>query len=374
MKIAIFTERLKLGFGVDLVVHEQANRLSKNHEVVVFAIEIDQTFVNERRYAVYQLNIPLSFNPIKQDIISYKKFSMYEHLFDSFDACIIHTPTFNSWIPRLKRKAPLFVYYYGNSPSYGYSFPKNCRKFIMDFLEMKIYFHFVTKVFTISNYLKKQLPATIQKKTKVIYLGTEHITAKKDYNVLSETTKFKKKYFIHNNERLITYIGRLDYVNNPYKNTGDLIKLNDYFKKKFGNSIKFFAVGIAENDIEKKLFNKGMNVITKASSNDLISALRLSYVYISPSKWEGFNLPLAEAQSIGTPVVCYNIAAHPEVVLEGKTGFLVRSRSEFRRNIEYLIEHPKIRKKMSEKCIVFAKKFSWKKNVEILESELQEYI
>ena len=67
MKIAMFTERLKLGFGVDLVVHEQAKRLSKNHEVVVFAIETDPTFISDASYAIYPLHIPLSFNPIQQE-------------------------------------------------------------------------------------------------------------------------------------------------------------------------------------------------------------------------------------------------------------------------------------------------------------------
>ncbi|MEK7458185.1 MAG: glycosyltransferase family 4 protein [Patescibacteria group bacterium] len=373
MKIALFTERLKLGFGVDLVVHEQAKRLSKNHEVVVFAIETDQAFISDASYAIYPLHIPLSFNPIKQDLNSYMWYSVYEHLFDSFDVYIIHTPTFNAWIPRLSKKAPLFVYYYGNSPSYGYPFPKNYRKSIMDFTENNFYFNYATKVFTISEYLKKQLPMKIQKKTQVLYLGTEHITHRKKYDAVKEMKKFKRKYFIRNNERLITYVGRLDYKNNPYKNTKELLKVHDYVKEKYGSSIKIFALGIPENNIEKRFFKRGLNIIPNAPTEDLISALRLSYMYISPSKWEGFNLPLVEAQSVGTPVVCYKVAAHPEVVKDGKTGFLARSERQMMDNIKYLLNNPKIRKKMSDECLIFAKTFSWEKNVEILESALQDH-
>jgi glycosyltransferase involved in cell wall biosynthesis len=35
---------------------------------------------------------------------------------------------------------------------------------------------------------------------------------------------------------------------------------------------------------------------------------------LSTSRWEGFNLPLAEMQSIRHPVVAFNIGAHPEVI------------------------------------------------------------
>jgi glycosyltransferase involved in cell wall biosynthesis len=35
---------------------------------------------------------------------------------------------------------------------------------------------------------------------------------------------------------------------------------------------------------------------------------------VSVSLWEGFNLPLAEMQWIGKPVVVFDAGAHPEVV------------------------------------------------------------
>src|SRR5262249_36738328 len=37
---------------------------------------------------------------------------------------------------------------------------------------------------------------------------------------------------------------------------------------------------------------------------------------LSMSRWEGFNLPLAEMQWCGRPVLAFNLAAHPEVVAD----------------------------------------------------------
>ena len=46
-------------------------------------------------------------------------------------------------------------------------------------------------------------------------------------------------------------------------------------------------------------------------------------IYTTASLWEGFNLPAAEAQACGKPVVAFSICSHPEVV---KKGVLVKKK------------------------------------------------
>jgi glycosyltransferase involved in cell wall biosynthesis len=48
----------------------------------------------------------------------------------------------------------------------------------------------------------------------------------------------------------------------------------------------------------------------------LQAIMALSDVGLSLTRWEGFNLPLAEMQWLGKPVLAYNIGAHPEVAAE----------------------------------------------------------
>lgn len=55
----------------------------------------------------------------------------------------------------------------------------------------------------------------------------------------------------------------------------------------------------------------------------LVRALEWSHVVIMPSYTESFGLANAEAQAAGVPVIAYKVAAVPEVVEHGVTGWLV---------------------------------------------------
>jgi glycosyltransferase involved in cell wall biosynthesis len=46
-------------------------------------------------------------------------------------------------------------------------------------------------------------------------------------------------------------------------------------------------------------------------------------IFVSPSLYEGFGLPAAEAMACGTPVVATTAGAFPEVIADGETGILV---------------------------------------------------
>jgi glycosyltransferase involved in cell wall biosynthesis len=48
----------------------------------------------------------------------------------------------------------------------------------------------------------------------------------------------------------------------------------------------------------------------------LQATMQLSDIGLSLTRWEGFNLPLAEMQWLSKPVLAYNIGAHPEVIAE----------------------------------------------------------
>lgn len=61
----------------------------------------------------------------------------------------------------------------------------------------------------------------------------------------------------------------------------------------------------------------------RLATEDLVRTHNEAAVMVSPSLYEGFGLPAAEAQACGTPVVATTAGAFPEIIIDGETGLLV---------------------------------------------------
>lgn len=83
---------------------------------------------------------------------------------------------------------------------------------------------------------------------------------------------------------------------------------------------------------------------------DMPNQYRQMDVLLMPSVREGFGLVIAEAMACGLPVVASNCSAIPELVDNGKGGFLcpVGDVNAFAEKINLLSESPKLRREMGE--------------------------
>jgi len=57
-----------------------------------------------------------------------------------------------------------------------------------------------------------------------------------------------------------------------------------------------------------------IHFVTNATDRMLDLALSGSDLFVSASRWEGFGMPLVEAQARGVPAIAYDLWSHPEVV------------------------------------------------------------
>lgn len=91
---------------------------------------------------------------------------------------------------------------------------------------------------------------------------------------------------------------------------------------------------------------------------DVPEALRAHDVFVLPSESEGLPLAMLEAMSCGLPVVVTRIGGMPEVVVEGKTGFLVAPRNpvELAECLRKLIKSPQLRIEMGRRASKFVRK------------------
>jgi len=107
----------------------------------------------------------------------------------------------------------------------------------------------------------------------------------------------------------------------------------------------------------------GRNVrfLEQVSDEQLPGLYALCDVLVLPSRMEGWGLALMEAMAMMKPVVATRVGGIPELVEDGKTGYLVDLGDVLGLSeaITKLIENPSLRKKMGRQGRLSAKKYTW---------------
>lgn len=174
--------------------------------------------------------------------------------------------------------------------------------------------------------------------------------------------KIKAKYGI--DKKYILFVGTLE----ERKNLERLIKayaiLPDYLKTDYllmicGKKGWFFEEifgAVKELKLEKKVIFTGY-----VPDEDLSFLMNGAEVFVYPSLYEGFGIPLLEAMACGTPVISSKVSSLPEVV--GDAGILINPNNveELSDAILRVLSNSELRAQLSEKGLRQASKFSWEK-------------
>lgn len=127
--------------------------------------------------------------------------------------------------------------------------------------------------------------------------------------------------------------------------------------------LHFWGVG---NDLEilqsqvKKLGLDG-RVFFNGFTNDPMSKMKESDLFIFPSKYEGFPLALVEAMSVGLPCVGFETCSGVnELIRHTSNGFLVKDEDAMCESLEVLMTDKDLRKKMGINAHEMVKKYNEK--------------
>jgi glycosyltransferase involved in cell wall biosynthesis len=158
----------------------------------------------------------------------------------------------------------------------------------------------------------------------------------------------------------------------PQKAQSDLIKLASILKNK-GIPFKIIIAGDGKLRAEliKESEKSGVagHILFPGFIKDIGEMLSITDIFVLTSRWEGFGYVLAEAMCYGVPLVGYNVSSNPELIFDGKNGFLVKTGDieELAKTILYMSSDPELRKKMGEKGREIASlHFDFNTNIKIL--------
>lgn len=84
---------------------------------------------------------------------------------------------------------------------------------------------------------------------------------------------------------------------------------------------------VAPAEIERLGIGDRVTIVGRVPARELAAWYRRAQVLVSPSLYEGFGLPVAEAMASGTAVIASDAGALPELVADGETGRVVPARN-----------------------------------------------
>jgi len=195
-------------------------------------------------------------------------------------------------------------------------------------------------------------------KIKTIYFGVTPRFRHIDDDIFLK--KAREKY--HLPERFILYVGRIY----PGKNFGNIIRAFSTIHTSLPH--KIIVAGSPRYgyqrefaSIEKLGLQGKIIFVGWVPEEDLIALYNLADLFIFPSFFESFGIPLLEAMACGCPAIASQTSALPEIA--GGAAFLVNpySPDEIAEAIKKVLTEEKLRKELIERGLNRAKEFSWEK-------------
>jgi len=188
--------------------------------------------------------------------------------------------------------------------------------------------------------LLKFLPDVDSKKVHVIYNGVSE-----DYHVIDNEDASLKDYLLFVGERVAYKNGR--WFAEAIKDTG----------------YKVLFCGKPMTDEEKLFYDSTLGVerykvMSGLSNEELNKVYNSVKCLVYPSSYEGFGIPVLEAQRAGCPVIALNASSIPEVI--GVTPLLMQelTKEELLGKLA-LLEDLEVRQHLVDAGLANAEKFSW---------------
>jgi glycosyltransferase involved in cell wall biosynthesis len=224
-----------------------------------------------------------------------------------------------------------------------------------------------SRIIAVSKATKKdivELFKTSPSKVTVIHEGVVPQKGEGKTKSVSKTD-IQKKYKIA--EKYLLFIGTIE----PRKNLTALIKaynvlmVKDYKKYKEYDLVIAGKKGWKYEEIFKTIkdqkFNYKIRFLNYVSQEHKVALMKNATCFVFPTLYEGFGLPIAEAMSMGIPVITSNVSSMPEVA--GDAAVLVNPNkiTEIEKAMAKVLGNKRLRDRMSKAGLVQAKNFTWNK-------------
>ena len=360
MKIGIDARMYSSSFtGIGRYTHELIKhlvRIDKDNTYVIFLNEKEFEHFSIEAANITKVQVDAPHYSVKEQTVFLKE--ILKHKID-----LMHFTHFNA--PLLYNK-PFVVTIHDLTPSF-YKGKKRVNP-----LE-RMGYNIVVKnsikkskhIIAVSENTKKDIQKLFQipaEKISVIYEAVgEEFKQVQDQESLKQT---KQKYSLSRPFLLYTGVWR------DHKNVTGLIKAFGELRKQ-DQDIDLVITGKEDpyypevKELPKQLgVEKFVRLVGFVSEQELIDLYNLATLFVFPSLYEGFGLPVLESMACGTPVVASNVSSIPEVCGEACMLFNPEDTNDMANKIQQVLQDKELQEKMIEQGFTNLKKFSWGKMVQ----------
>ena len=150
----------------------------------------------------------------------------------------------------------------------------------------------------------------------------------------------------------------------PRKNLETLLDsyalLAPSLKETFDLVVAGMAGWASQATVERlKSSGKGVRYLGYVAESDLPGLTRGATVFVYPSLYEGFGLPLAQAMAAGVPAITSAVSSMPEIAGDGALLIDPKSSEELRAAMTHLLLSPSVRESLAVKGKRQAERYRW---------------
>lgn len=218
------------------------------------------------------------------------------------------------------------------------------------------------KIIAVSKNTKKDLTRLYkvpEEKIRVVYEGY-------DLELKNKNEKLKISESLRG-EKYLLFVGRLE----ERKNICGIIEAFEILKYKHNVPHKLVLAGkfgYGEGDIRNKIedsrYKEDIILPGYISDEEKWELMKHADAFLFPTFYEGFGLPILEAQNLGTPVVTSDVSSMPEIAGNGAVLVNPKDSADIAEAVYGLISYEVGKNVIIENGYKNAKRFSWDKCAE----------
>lgn len=292
-RIMLLSVTHSIGSGVAVVLNQQAQALlRKGFEVIVAGPRSEDDFEYAGCHRVIA-NTPLvaAIAAVRRDV----------------DCVVVHTPPFYS-IVRYFGAWPLVYYIDHGEPNPEFFEDRDARVDVN--WEKRFCAPMAKRVFAVSRAIRDQ---SLDDRTVVARNGNSHLAAWSDG--WRERRRVGREKLGWTDKFVVLTICRFGAAERRYKGVDTFVEISKelwFAHPSTAGKVVFALAGKGGEDDVKQMEQEGLVVFPNIADSVMETLLASADLYMSFSKWEGYNLGIGQALAMGLPVIASDIEAHRE--------------------------------------------------------------